>query len=179
MSNQQNPITQIFVGVAIAVLSAFILWKLGLEKSESAQSQRFDAPLGDSDRGNNSKQPQTEYITIAILDRLDLEYNGKGQIAETVSVEINGETKNIILSYASGKRDGSVNFKLPEEGYYDYNLTVTTTFNSHAENGQICTHNGYGSGRVYMGDGKVYKMEYDAESITSVTSSYKAWLSEM
>lgn len=148
MSNQQNPITQIFGGGAIAVLSASFLVKLDLEKS-NPQPQRFDTP---SDNGNWRGNTQPIYQ--------------KPQ-------------QSISLSHESGNRDGSVSFKLPKEGYYKYNLTVTTTFNSHIDNWQICTHNGYGRGSIFMGDGKVYKMEYDGRNLSSATSSYNAWLSEI
>ena len=184
MRSQQNPISQIFVGVSIAVLSAFFLFKLGLQKQESVTPIIIREPVGNSLDQNGNQQPAKEqpeitYVTIAITDRLDINKSGRGQIAETVAIEINGETKNIHLSYGTGKIEGSTDFLLPGDGYYNYNLTCTTTFNCHYDDDQICTHNGYGSGRIYVRNGKVFKMEYDSKSITSVTSSYKTWLSDI
>ncbi len=181
MKGQQNPLVQIFVGVSTAVLTAFLIWKLGIEHKEPSP-QPDVVVIREGDRKQDNIQPiyddlKPKYIHARITDRLGIDQYGWGQVAESVSIEIDGNIQYINLSSMNNKISGSVRFKLPKDGFYYYKISVTTTFNNHHYYGQPCTHNGYGEGRIFIEDGKVYEMVMDPNTINNAL--YKTWLQEV
>ncbi|MEO0581383.1 MAG: hypothetical protein AAF135_04080 [Bacteroidota bacterium] len=177
MKGQQNPIVQIVVGVTIPVVSAFLIWKLGIEERRPSPPPevRVIMPQQQDDRRENvypSHRPK--YIQATIVDKLGLDLNGLGQVVENVAIEIGGGLHSIELSAVDGKSRGKANIRLPQEGFYDFEVKATTVFNNHQMFGQLCTHNGYGSGKIYVEDGDVFELMMDLSTIHD--PYYKAFL---
>ena len=142
MKGQPNPFTQIFVGVATAVLTAFLIYHLVPSPTPTSKPVEPNSIVKNVIDPQPVYNPQEKsYITASITDGLTINQYGYGQIAESVTIEINGNIQYINLSAMNGKTSGSVRFKLPKDGFYNYEVKATTTFNNHEYDGQQCTHN--------------------------------------
>ena len=112
------------------------------------------------------------YFTV--IDRLDVDQYGSGQISEVVTIDIAGNKQLIALSALNGKTGGSVRFNLPKEGLYEYEVKVATMFNNHHDYGEQCTHAGYGRDRIFIRDGQVFTLMMDASTLGD--ARYRTWL---
>ena len=175
MKDQQNPIIQILIGVSITVLSAFIVWKFGFEKNEPNPTPEIRVVIPEPKQSDKSiyQPPEPSYINTTIMDGLGIDQYGNGQIADFASIEVDGNIQTIRLSAIDGKIRGSAKFKLPKAGFYNFEIKLTTTFNNH-QYGQNCTHNGYGSGKIYIEDGDVFEIMGDGTTINN--PEYKVFL---
>ncbi len=189
MKSKQNPFVQIFVGVATAVITSFLIWKLGIDKKEPSPPPEIRVVMPESNQAGGGEGITTQpvyttpektrprYINASVTDGLAIDQFGYGQVSESVTIDINGNVQYINLSAMNGKNSGSARFKLPEAGFYNYEIKATTTFNNHDYYGQPCTHTGYGKGQIYIEEGGVYQLMMDLNTINDPV--YKIYLEEL
>jgi serralysin len=91
---------------------------------------------------------RTRYVNVAIRDAL-----GQGQRYETVWLTLNGITRRFVLDANGGRRAHQIEFELPLNGEFEYEIYTKTIMVVRGDNGrsQEKVINGYGKGQLRAG----------------------------
>jgi hypothetical protein len=150
MSEKHSPISQIFTGVAISVISAYLVWKLGFQDHTKSESSSTANSTPDKEWQYKVATPQKQKTSLYIYNESRIYPSGTNRAQ--IILKVDGQTKTIDILDLHSEPDyefesgGTLNYEIQFIGIYD---------------GKYYDNNYYGS--LYLVEGT--KNEYTLNSV--------------
>ncbi|MCE2964047.1 MAG: hypothetical protein ACK5UE_09650 [Chitinophagales bacterium] len=167
MENRDGVFKQIFIGVLIAVVSAFIIWKLGFNQTENLKINQNSTIKHSNNTDEQRSNYENKQETIPVVAEQNYQISPTN---ERITDEETGELFKIVGLWETNVKEFNMQIQikvnLESNGIATYNVLTSNgvnTFNSSWKysNGYLIEQfpdGGYGKGKVTWIDGNTFEL---------------------